>query len=225
MQYGSDDWKRGSVVVKRERRGMFKQSYALESASQAAQWSHTLSCFCYLIYLFKKKKKTCPKKKKRKEKSIGEFKTGERFNSQNAHTQTRRQGLGQRSNGPELSPFRLRTSEVPLCAALHLFYPSSLIRPGWPHDPGARVTCQSTVYSWAWGLTLRQHLSCEEGGRKKRGLCFSVEKTKANIRNQPLLWFWNKWIKIYHPLVSALVSSDFRECSAPTLCTDDMHVW
>jgi len=84
------------------------------------------------------------------------------------------QGWGHRSNGPELSPFRLRTSEVP---ALHLFYPSSLIRPGWPRDPGARVTCQLTVYSWARGLTLCQHLFCEKGGSKKRGVCVSVVKT------------------------------------------------
>lgn len=146
---------------------------------------------------------------------LGEFNTGERFNPQKcAHTNS----LGQRSNGPELSPFRLRTSEVPLCADLHLFYPSSLIRLGWPRDPGARVTCQLTVYSWAWGLTLRQHLLCEEGGRKRR-VGFSVRKTKANITNQTLLWFRNKWIKTYRPLLSALVSSDFPSCRAPWLFT------
>lgn len=57
------------------------------------------------------------------------------------------------------SPFRLRTSEIPLYAAFHLFYPSSLIRLGWPCDPRARVTCQLTVHSRAWGLMLCQHLS------------------------------------------------------------------
>lgn len=133
--------------------------------SQATLWAIFLVLFLLLdLFVFKKKKKT----KQVKKKSIWEPKRWERFNPQNVRTQTRRQGSGQRSNGPELSPFRLRTSEVPLCAALHLFYPSSLIRPGRPGDPGARVTCQMTVYSWAQGLDARSTFVLpgrrEEGG-------------------------------------------------------------
>lgn len=236
MHHGSGDKKWGSVVMKRERRGMFKQSYALEAASQAAQWSHTLNCFCYVIYLFGKKKLARGKKK---QKNIGEFKIGERFNPQNIHkrTQTHRQGLGQRSNGPELSPFWPRTSEVPLCAALHLFYPSSLIRPGWPRDPEARVTCQLTVYSWARGLTLCQHLFCERGGRKKkkktkkRGVWFSEVKTKQQTekvrvsQKEGICFILRSWIKIYPSFIPTLINSDFRWCSAPTSYTDDTHVW
>lgn len=143
--------------------------------TEVIYWTVFVSRFIYL-------KKQIGKPGGKKQTNIGGFKTGERFNPQNTHTQTQthRQGLGRRSNGPELSPFRLRTSEVPLCAALHLFYPSSLIRPRWPHDPGARVTCQLTVYSWARGLTLCQHLFCEKGRRKKRGVWVQCGEDQSN---------------------------------------------
>ena len=92
--------------------------------------------FCCLTYLFARKRKMFER-----------WRSGRGLTHKKPHTQTHGQGSGRRSNGPELSPFGPRTSEVPLCAALHLFYPSSLIRPGRPRDPGARVTCQLTVYS------------------------------------------------------------------------------
>ncbi len=47
-----------------------------------AEAVHTLSCFCFLIYLFEKTNLA----RKKKQKNIGEFKIGERFNPQNVHT-------------------------------------------------------------------------------------------------------------------------------------------
>lgn len=175
---------------------MFKQSFALESTSHAAQWSHTFSCFLLLdLFVWKKK-------------NVRAFEIGERFNPQKTHTQTHGQGSGRRSNGSELSPFGPRTSEVPLCAALHLFYPSSLIRPGWPCDPGARVTCQLTVYSWALGLMLCQHLLCK--GEERNLVQCGGKKTKATKKKQKLekvrktafILFWNQLVKIYVAFVS-----------------------
>lgn len=185
-----------SAVPRRERRGMFKQSFALESTSHAAQWSHTFSCFLLLdLFVWKKK-------------NVRAFEIGERFNPQKTHTQTHGQGSGRRSNGSELSLFGPRTSEVPLCAALHLFYPSSLIRPGWPCDPGARVTCQLTVYSWALGLMLCQHLLCK--GEERNLVQCGGKKTKATKKKQKLekvrktafILFWNQLVKIYVAFVS-----------------------
>lgn len=219
MQHGSDDLKRGSVAMKRS---MFKQSYALHSASRAAQSSHTPSCFFFFFFLlhdlfvFKKEEEN-----KTSKKSIWEPKRWERFNPQNVRTQTRRQGSGQRSNGPELSPFRLRTSEVPLCAALHLFYPSSLIRPGRPRDPGARVTCQMTVYSWARGLDARSTFVLP--GRREEGgslLQCDTKKIQQTWKNKHSQWVWNE-IMFHRLLTSAFVRQ-----STPTFsCTDDIHVW
>lgn len=91
---------------------------------------------------------------------------------------------------------KLRTSEVPLCDALHLFHSSSLIRLGWPSDPRGRVTCQLIVYSWAWGLMVCQHLFCEKkekkGGERGEGRCYvEVVETHPDI-------ILNPFIKIHH---------------------------
>lgn len=126
--------------------------------------------------------------------SITEFKTRERFNTQNVCTYKHMgNGLGQRSYCPELSLFRLRTSEVPLCAALHLFYPSSFIRPGWPSDPGYR-SVESLFISMGFDA-LSTFVLPENREEEERSL-IHVRKIKTDTRNSQFIWFWSMNMKI-----------------------------
>lgn len=122
----------GAVFKIKDRWAMFRQMYALEKAKDFAALKKTLE-------------------RNKKIKILENVNLGRSKPTQISKAEVREETALN-------SPFRL-TSEVPLCAALHLFYPSSLIRLGWPCDPRARVTCQLTVHSWAWGLMLCQYLS------------------------------------------------------------------
>lgn len=173
MQHGSDDLKRGSVAMKRS---MFKQSYALDSASRAAQWSHAPSCFffflfffCCMIYSFLKKKKKTKQVKKAFENPRG----GRGLTLKMcAHKHVgRAQVRGQMAlNSLPLDWGHQRS----LCVLLSIYFthhPSS--------GQGDPVTLELGLpVRWLsihehGGLTLGQHLFSQEGGRKE-GVCCSV---------------------------------------------------
>lgn len=65
-----------------------------------------------------------------------------------------------------------------------------------PLDPGARVTCQWTIFSQARALTLCQHLFCRKRSRKRDLILW--EARKPNIRNFSFIQRFNWLRKIYH---------------------------
>lgn len=124
MQHGSDDLKRGSVAMKRS---VFKQGCAPALPSASAIFTYSRLRSPTDLFAFERGGR---KQNERKRKSPD--KTWESFfdplEMRNTHKHAGRAGVRGQMALNSLSPFRLRTSEVPLCAALHLFYPSSLIR-------------------------------------------------------------------------------------------------